>query len=176
MSEMQGFGKLFVNRSVKMLDANWVKLKEQDVEVTTLVSCVLCLLCLIESGLEHKAGRTRLEENSLKAFFSDTPLFYKFRPDDLDENTIITNQSLLIKEEVICDDSQNNKFESLVKKIRNSFAHGNVLPINDSGKWVGIRAWNRKQNDTIDFIFEIETEKLLDFYKKLALLYRDSVK
>ena len=70
MSEMQGFGELFVDRSVKMLNANWIKLKEQDVEVTTLVSCVLSLLCLIESGLEPKPGRTKLSKHKFEDFFA----------------------------------------------------------------------------------------------------------
>ncbi|WP_162550256.1 HEPN family nuclease [Hymenobacter nivis] len=176
MSEMQGFGKLFVERSVKMLDTNWNNLKEQDVEVTTLVSCVFSLLCLIESGIEFKLGRTELEKDKFERFFADVPLFYKFNPSEFTENKIITSQVHIIENSILCNDSQNRGFENLIKKIRNSFAHGNILPINKAGKWDAIRAWNRNRNDIIDFIFEVGTEELFGVYKQLASIYKESVK
>ena len=173
MSEVLNFEFTFVDRSKKLLLNNWSALVEQDLEVTTLLNCTISLICLIEASIEK--GSYQMQQ--LDRFIQERDFYFKASPFDISENQILSSEQKLLTE--LTNLQSIPKYTSLIflKKLRNSLAHGNIKPINEPGVWKTIRIWNRKLNGAknINFMCEIETLDLLNFYNSLADVHISSL-
>jgi hypothetical protein len=173
MSEVLNFESDFVHRSKKLLLLNWDTFVKQDLEVTTLLNCLISLICLIEGSLEKKVYKI----NNLNLFIKEQFFYFKVLPFDFSENQILFHGYKLLTEAVNLESVPEYESLSFLKKLRNSLAHGNIKPINESSVWKAIRIWNRKPSGTkdINFIFEIDTLILLEFYRNLADVHLSSL-
>ena len=173
MTQISNYNWDFVSRSKRLIANNYDSLIKQDLEVTLLVNCMISLICLIESSM---AEGSYVDATVITRFLGSYKFRTKISPFDWEDRGIIEGDEFLVE-----GSGDNSCFKEwglkeLLRKIRNSFAHQHIKPINVNGIWVGIRTWNKlPSTNKINFVLEIDNIQLKDLYNTLADIHTESV-
>jgi hypothetical protein len=65
------------------------------------------------------------------------------------------------------------RLSNLPRLLRNSLAHFNVLPINNDGRFGGIRVWNRDRNDQITFVADVNFAEMRSLARHVLNVLRE---
>jgi len=193
--ELKNYPIEFVERTIDLIESGFKKAEDSGLEVTFLLNCTLGLLVAAYENLEKSSGGGR-ERDYLGTKICDLDEEYGFSPNEIayidskvasrEYKRIITSKSLLTTQDTNIEidlkiplngysQARNLKLSALLKKIRNGIAHQNMEPINNKGKWVGVKIWNDNQGMK-DFEIQFSIDELKEFSLFLAKRYIETFK
>jgi len=189
--ELKNYPKEFVERTSIMLEKLEPSAKENGLEVTFFLNCLLGMVVSTLENIDNcdkKLFNQKLNDENIRELIpnkikairdSELTEVYKKKINqfgflkNMNESEIeIKNLSIkfINKEELM-----NHNLEWLLRKIRNGIAHQNIMPINDSKKWKGIRIWNYNNKGVQNFAIEFRINELKLFSKFIVQLYLKSL-
>jgi hypothetical protein len=168
MSAIENYNIDFVARTKQLIDQNFAKFNSEDLEVTFLLNCLLGLIITVleNEKRKSKAFTGKIDDDFLS--YIPQRVGYLGKSQDIDL-TLENSTDIQTKVE---------HYESLktqdkiwfINKLRNGIAHQHIQPINQDGKWVGIKLWNVNINKKdFEIIFTIDQLKSLSI--KIADVY-----
>lgn len=162
----------FVERTKDILVNGYDFFKENDREVTFLLNCLLGLIVTVSEN-KKDIFNGRIDDEFLK-FIPEKLGFVKSKTDGCN---LITSDEIMNKvlHKVDIKSIENGK-KFFIEKIRNGIAHQNIEPINESGKWVGVKIWNENKSGNKDFEIDFTVEELKKFALKIADDYLEANK
>jgi hypothetical protein len=153
--ESTNYQKDFVERTKKLME-NYYKCieKEDELEVTFLINCLLGLVVVIaERGV-----------TAAKGLIKDKDFLRTIKICFLNKKT--NNMQCVIENNETTADVEHKEtlgayqYQWFLTKMRNAIAHQHIEPINEDEKWKGVRMWNESANGIKDFEIVLTSDEL----------------
>ena len=201
MSEAKNYPLDFVKRTIKLINDIEPFAKDEKLEVTFLLNCMLGMIVSVHENTSNtKQGeifKTKLNSTELKDVVPKKikvlKMTYKQAQEMSTENKKKINEFGFLKnfkESEIPLNPKPIKFKTekevlelnldyVLKNVRNGVAHQNIMPTNENGTWKGIRIWNeipiKKKEGVMNFAIAFNISQLRKFSLKVAEIYVESM-
>lgn len=175
---LHNYPKEFVERTLILLDKCYDNAKQNELEVTFLLNCLLGLIIAtyekMDVNVKDSVFGKRLWDEEISKFIPtkiakiDLNSFYsKFKDDintksligQLDEKVKIENEIEIQKHKLV----KNLTLKEFIRNIRNGIAHQNLMATSQSEHWEGVRIWNHNKDGIKDFEVEFTISQLKKF-------------
>jgi hypothetical protein len=188
MSSIKYYKIEFVERTLKLLERTFEDIKkEQGLEVTFLMNCLLGLIVTVAENEQSK----NLFNGYINDNFADKipkTVWHLYKDGNRNsrekndsealqgkDNTepYLINKSYdygIKRKDDLKRDTKYTK-QHFLTKLRNAIAHQHVIAKDNEGKWVGVRMWNENEGGLIDFEIEFTIAELKDFAIYIADIY-----
>lgn len=158
----------FVRRTKMLLESNYERITEDNLEFTFLLNCLLGLIVFVS---ENNKNPINIIDNEFINYLPDAFGFTSNPITDIDLTDLNSTQILFQiyhKNDLI---SQEKTKKWFISKLRNGIAHNNIEAINTEGKWTGLRLWNSNWNKVKDFEIIFTAEELKSLAIKISADY-----
>ena len=191
MTALRNYPKEFVERTTQLLEKIEPKAKEEGLEITLLLNCLLGMVVTALENVDRcKKGvfNKKLHSEELKPLIPKKIVSIK-KSELIDKYADRVSKLELLKsyqkvefgipEFRIKTQPKKEIYDKdlrwLLTKIRNGVAHQNIMPINQGDNWEGIRIWNKDNNGLKNFAIEFKISELREFTKYVVNLYLENM-
>jgi hypothetical protein len=188
--ELQNYPLEFVERTVSLIESLSADAEYRGLDVTFLLNCLLGLIVATSENIAIHEIKTldkkifELDSKCLlpqKIAYIDLESALKVYKKQINGKSLINqgDKNISFESKINVNgyrQARNMKLKELLKKIRNGVAHQNLAPLNDGGKWRGVKIWNHGKEGIKDFEIEFEVSELKAFSIFLARIYIDELK
>jgi hypothetical protein len=163
------YPKDFVKRTKNLIESHYEYIKTNSkLEVTFLINCLLGLIVVVAEN-NKEINISQILNNIPKIGFLDKEASNTSTQELINRNEI----TITIKHKECLAKKGGQWF---LTKLRNAIAHQNIEPINEEGKWTGVKMWNKTNGGIKDFEIELTNDELKELALNIAERYLDKMK